>query len=184
VAHNNKVYVQIHLDTEEGSLILWDIEIEKTGKLWNLAIEKENSTKEFYSEIERINKKYDDELKALNTTTEQINTSPEAPESGIENFTKTKLYADSISNGAFNNITENPNDDTVFELEITSSTQANITIPPSAYERVLKRPSFLDWTDKQVLVGSKEVIVDEIGKAEKWADGKWRVTKKPSVILK
>lgn len=96
----------------------------------------------------------------------------------------TKLYADAIINGQINKATEKSNEDTVFELTLKTPTTAEITVAPSAYARVLKNPSFLDGTDPQILTGATKVDVEQVGKVEKQADGKRKITQQPRIILR
>jgi hypothetical protein len=79
------------------------------------------------------------------------------------------MYANNIFDGNFNKVTENPNEDTVFELILESPTAitAKITVAESAYPRVLANPSVLEGTDKQVIGKYTKVIIKEPGEARK-----------------
>jgi hypothetical protein len=95
----------------------------------------------------------------------------------------TTLYADSIFEDFFNRVTESPNEDTVFELHLQNAQNATFTIYPSAKQRIIKRPAFLDGCDKQVLINGQDVKIIDEGIAQLQADGKWKITKKLNVII-
>lgn len=93
------------------------------------------------------------------------------------------LYADAIVNGEFNRVTGQPNDDTVYELSIKANSpkEADFTIHPDAFRRVLKNADFIDGCDKQRLnmnPGNLEIIK---GNAALLENGKWQITKKAEV---
>jgi hypothetical protein len=91
------------------------------------------------------------------------------------------LYADSISNGYFNRVTQSPNDDTVYELELENPSNARFTIYEKAHSRVIKRPEFIDGCDKQIL-GSSKVEVTR-GRVQEQG-GKWKVINKANVVIR
>jgi predicted nuclease with TOPRIM domain len=92
------------------------------------------------------------------------------------------LYANAIINGMFfNKVTNQSNDDTVYELTVTSLSDrtAKFTVYKEAYSRVLKNPDFVDGCDKQKL-GNQSIEV-EAGEAQKQDNDKWKVTKQAKV---
>lgn len=87
------------------------------------------------------------------------------------------LYADYINDGYFDSITENANQDTVFELIIDrSEVIASFSVYQYAYKRVILRPAFLEGCKKQVL-GKTDIEIMQSGTAEKQSDGRWKVTR-------
>jgi hypothetical protein len=93
-------------------------------------------------------------------------------------------YADSIrSDGFFNKVTEQPNADTVFELELENSTSAKFTVYEGAHSRVMKRPEFLPSVgcNKQVIGCS--TLEAAPGKAQEQG-GRWKVVSKVNVIIR
>lgn len=93
------------------------------------------------------------------------------------------LFADSIIDGCFNEITERPNEDTIFELTLQNAQTAKFSISPIAYARIIARPSFLDGCDKQVLNNAQKVEIINKGTAQKQTDGKWKIINKLNVII-
>lgn len=107
-----------------------------------------------------------------------------APKSTAAEKSRQLRYADSIRHdGFFNKVTEQPNDDTVFELELENSYSAKFTVYEEAYSRVIKRPEFLPAVgcDKQVIGCS--ALEAEPGRAQA-QDGKWKVVSKVNVIIR
>lgn len=96
--------------------------------------------------------------------------------------TKT-LYADAIINGVLNKVTEQPNDDTVYELFLKTPTDitAELAIYRDAYRRVLKNTDFIDGCEKQRINNTSNDLLVEKGEVNKQDTGKWQVTKKASV---
>ncbi|MDR0603772.1 MAG: hypothetical protein LBG80_05655 [Bacteroidales bacterium] len=93
------------------------------------------------------------------------------------------LYSDAIIDGFFNRVREVPNEDTIFELHLQIEQMANFTIYPSAYKRVIANPDFLEGCDKQALHNAQNVTIESQGIAQKQPDGKWKITKKPNIII-
>lgn len=95
------------------------------------------------------------------------------------------LYADSIVNGRFNKVRQQPDDDTIFELELKSGNdgRALVRIYEGAYRRILANPSFLDGCDRQ-MIGNSSVEIQREGVAERDENDKWIMSVKPSVIIK
>ena len=100
---------------------------------------------------------------------------PEPPKKSIS----VSLYADSISNGAFNRVTEQPNNDTIFELvKNPDGRSAKFIIWENARTKVLKRPEFVDGCDTQK-IGSLSLEV-KYGTTQ-LEDGKWKIVQKARV---
>jgi len=94
------------------------------------------------------------------------------------------LYADSIIDGGmFNKITEQHNDDTVFELLLKTPSDkiATFTVYGPAHRRVLKNADFVDGCDKQRLNAQPQNLEIENGEATLQDNGKWLITKKAKV---
>lgn len=96
-----------------------------------------------------------------------------------------KLYADAIINGIFNRVTEQPNDDTVYELILKkgSNKTAQFTIYETAFKRVLKNVDFIDGCEKQRISNQPTDLQIEKGEAMIMDTGKWQITKKAMVKL-
>ncbi|MBQ6083843.1 MAG: hypothetical protein IJK92_05775 [Bacteroidales bacterium] len=92
------------------------------------------------------------------------------------------MYADCIVDSFFNNVTEKPDEDTVFELH-TSSNTADFIIYSGAKRRIIANPAYLDGCEKQI-IGDSEVIVEEKGTAQIQMDGKWKIINNLKVIIK
>lgn len=92
------------------------------------------------------------------------------------------MYADCIVDSYFNNVTEKPDEDTVFELH-TSSNTADFIIYSGAKRRIIANPAYLDGCEKQI-IGDSEVIVEEKGTAQIQMDGKWKIINNLKVIIK
>lgn len=94
------------------------------------------------------------------------------------------LYADAIVNGKFNRVKEQPDDDTIFQLELMKEgdLQAKVIIYESAYRRIIARPSFLDGCEKQILGNSTVTMLRE-GSATKDESGKWTLSIIPEVRI-
>ena len=96
------------------------------------------------------------------------------------------LYADAISNGFFNKVTETPDEDTIFELLIQNTQQAQdalFVIYSDAERRIVKCPEFLDGCETQVINNTQNVTIGGNGVAQKQADGRWKIVKKLNVII-
>ena len=111
----------------------------------------------------------------------QVSNIPDsAPVASIEHKNQI-YYADSINaNGYFNNVTQTPNEDTVFELDVNNAGTVTYTVYGRAYSRVLRRPEFLKGCDVQHM-GSTRLEVTP-GTAQE-QDGKYIVTTKANVII-
>lgn len=93
-----------------------------------------------------------------------------------------KLFADSIVENHFNKISENADDDTVFELYLKKETdlKAEFTIYENAKRRVLKNADFIDGCDKQKINSNPIDLQIEKGTAI-LQDGKWQISQKAKV---
>jgi hypothetical protein len=91
------------------------------------------------------------------------------------------LYADAIINDVFNKVSEQPNEDTVYELRRTtpSDRSAKFIIYKGAYSRVIDTPDFIKGCEKQV-TGKNDLQVDP-GEAAQNDLGKWKITKKARI---
>lgn len=94
------------------------------------------------------------------------------------------LYADAIHEGFFNKVKENPDVDTIYELKLQDLMDTKFTVFHKAIPMIMKRPEFLDGSDKQVLSNARVVEVIEEGVAQLQVNGKWKICKKLNVILK
>lgn len=121
----------------------------------------------------------DDSRAKLAEDSVNIEKQPEIEEVPI---TKT-LYADAIINGILNKVTEQPNDDTVYELILKTQTDnaATLTIFRDAYRRVLKNTDFIDGCEKQRINNIPNDLHVEKGEVLKQDTGKWKVTKRANV---
>ncbi len=108
------------------------------------------------------------------------------PNNDIQNTKcSTVLYADFINDGFFSHVTENPNDDSNFELHLNNENSASFVIFRPAYPRVVSNPAaFLQGCEKQVLGQTGEVEIDAEGLAQYNVDGKWKVINKLNVIIR
>ena len=94
----------------------------------------------------------------------------------------TLLYADCIVDGFFNKVTEEPDEDTVFELHTKNNT-ADFVIFSGAKRRIIANPAYLDGCEKQI-IGDSDVVVEEKGTAQIQMDGKWKIINNLKVIIK
>jgi len=135
-------------------------------------------------EIDRLKLVVENLRKQLETGKEDGNVNGEYNELLAATPPKPKLfrYADSIhSEGYFNHVTEQPNEDTVFELELENfGTVAKFTVLESKHDKVIRRPEFLNGCEKQVIGNSRLEVTP--GKAQ-LQDGKWFVTTKANVNI-
>jgi len=92
------------------------------------------------------------------------------------------LYADAIIDGKFNRVTEQPDNNSIFELKLerVGDTKAEVIIYPDAYRRVIANPSFLEGCKKHIL-GNTTVTILQKGVATIDNNGKWKVESAPEV---
>jgi len=92
------------------------------------------------------------------------------------------LYADAIISGEFHRISEQPNQDTIYELQkISSSRIAKFSVFSGSHKRVLDTPDFVDGCDKQKININPTGLNVEPGEAILNEYGKWKVTKKANI---
>ncbi len=107
------------------------------------------------------------------------NTIPGQKEEKLISLKTTHLYADAIINGEFHKASEQPNDDTVYELKLTpSSRKSSFYIYHEAYRRVIKNPDFVDGCEKQKINTQPQDLEVENGEGTLDDFGKWKITKK------
>lgn len=122
----------------------------------------------------------------INTNREEIT---EEKKNNVVQYTQEhnsfSLYSDFIVDGIFNKVTETPNEDTVYELILDNGNgcSASVIVYQGAYSRILVNKSFIDGCEIQI-VGKNEVCVEENGLAEKDNNGKWKLVKVPSIMIK
>mgnify|MGYP003304622793 CR=1 FL=1 len=128
-----------------------------------------------------------DELKkTINTNGEEIT---EEKKNNVVQYTQEhnsfSLYSDFIVDGIFNKVTETPNEDTVYELILDNGNgcSASVIIYQGAYSRILANRSFIDGCEIQI-VGKNEVCIEKDGLAEKDNNGKWKLVRVPSIVIK
>ena len=94
------------------------------------------------------------------------------------------LYADFIIDGKFNQVKEQPDDDTTFVLKLNKpgGMRAMVTIYQEAYNRIIANPSFLEGCEKQLLGGTM-VSMQRDGVAQKDSNSKWIITTTPAVKI-
>jgi hypothetical protein len=91
------------------------------------------------------------------------------------------LYADRIKDdGTFNEVTESPNNDTVFELEVEKPDSAKFTVYKSVYNKIICNPEFLKGCDIQKNGNTRMEII--FGKAQEQS-GKWLVKTKANIKI-
>lgn len=165
--------------------------IKNDKNLQQIALDESNTLKQQFEEktstIPNNSIGNTDELKkTINTNGEEIT---EEKKNGVVQYTQEhnsfSLYSDFIVNGIFNKVTETPNEDTIYELILDNGNgcSASVIIYQGAYSRILVNRSFIDGCEIQI-VGKNEVCVEENGLAEKDNNGKWKLVKVPSIMIK
>ena len=115
------------------------------------------------------------------SVSQNSNTPPSHSNSDVKNTSI--LYADAIIEDFFNRVTEEPNANTIFELNMQSAENCTFTIYTAAHPRIIANPSFLEGCKKQVLNNTRIVEIQSKGEAQRQVDGKWKITKKLNVII-
>lgn len=118
------------------------------------------------------------------TLPEEVSSQVEEQHKAVSSVPSSKtLYAEAIVNNMLHKITEQPNDDTVFELFLKTPVDktAGLMIYIDAYKRVLKNADFIDGCEKQKINKSPINLEVEKGEAQLQDNGKWQVTKKANV---
>lgn len=116
--------------------------------------------------------------------TEEHSRKAEEPSKPVITVPSSKtLYADAIINGELNKVTEQPNDDTVYELFLKDQANktAEITIYRDAYRRVIETPDFIEGCEKQRINNTPNNLQVEKGDAQMQDNGKWQIIKRVSV---
>lgn len=121
-------------------------------------------------EVHKINEIKKTDIKDINQTTDK----PASNDS--------IMYADCIVDNYFNKVSEEPDEDTVFELHISNNT-AGFTVYSGAKRRIIANPAYLDGCEKQI-IGDSDVIVEEKGLTQIQLDGKWKIINNLKVIIK
>jgi hypothetical protein len=136
--------------------------------------------KRLVEEIGKLNNRINDLGDNIRSGGADPEVEPSTPPTGPKT-----LYADSISNGWFNSVIENYNDNTVFELSLSRSTDtaAQFTVFDNAYGRVLHSPDFIEGCDKQRLTSKPVALEIEPGTAERQDNVNWQITKRAKVKL-
>jgi hypothetical protein len=89
------------------------------------------------------------------------------------------LYSDAIIGGEFHRISEHPNEDTVYELQKTSSSRiVKFKVYAGSHKRVMDTPDFVEGCERQKINAQPQAIEQEPGEAILDEYGKWKVTKK------
>lgn len=102
-----------------------------------------------------------------------------------ESHSRSVLYADFIDDGYFSHVTENPDDDSNFELHLKNKKAAIFIVYKPAFPRIVRNPAaFLQGCEKQVLGQTGIVEIKEEGLTQYDADGKWKVINKLNVIIR
>ena len=98
------------------------------------------------------------------------------------NAENSRLFADAIIGGEFHRISEQPNEDTVYELQKLSSARiSEFTVYLGSHKRVIDTPDFVDGCDKQRINAQPQEIQVEPGEAILDEYGKWKITKKANI---
>ncbi len=116
-------------------------------------------------------------------TDEQYSKSEPQPQPNILASPSKTLYADVIINSVLNKVTEQPNEDTVYELFLKdhSNKTAEVTIYKEAYRRVIETPDFIEGCDKQRISNTPSNLQVEKGVGHMQDNGKWQIIKKVNV---
>ena len=96
---------------------------------------------------------------------------------GDSTFASRTRYAVSIIDKVFKGVTNNVDEDSVFQIDMTSDSTAKITILSSAYPRILANAAFVEGCDLQYINREHKVYVDEPGVAQRNNQGDWMVIK-------
>lgn len=165
ISNRKEHYKTLYKDTEEEKVSLSNLKTNLSSEIFQLKKEKEN----LQSEIRVL------QQNSRNKEETKIQDKIQIPHS---------LYADSIINGQFNCVKEQPNEDTIFELKLDqqNNSRATIIIYPEAFRRVIANPAFLEGCEKQILGNNSVTMIIE-GIAQKDSSGKWNITKSPIVKI-
>jgi Ca2+/Na+ antiporter len=128
-----------------------------------------------------LDRKYRELMKKQNIVySTYINEKPTVPE-----VTKidAHLYANAIIDGVFNKITEQANEDTVYELLLKTSSDKIIefTIYKSSYGRVIACIDLVEGCDIQIMNNNRNSLDVEKGSASLQNNGRWKIIKKAKI---
>jgi len=89
------------------------------------------------------------------------------------------LYADFINDNFFDNVTNEPNPDTVFELTLDKKGKAVFTVFEEVYAKVLRNPDYLEGCEKQIGQNRNEIVINkgDEGAAKLDNNNRWKITK-------
>jgi|GEM_PF-3698120 len=109
--------------------------------------------------------------------TKQAQTTAEHSALQSSTLLKANLYADAINDGEFYNLSQQPGDMSVFELELpdTLSLSATFKVYSRAEKRVIDRPNYLAGCEKEV-IGNKSLETIALGEAHKSGE-RWIIDK-------
>lgn len=176
-------------DNKTHRLALWENELiakaeERANQIPQRNTDSQSTISELYLSIKDLQKRIatlEDIIRIKSDIV--LNQVEEQPIPVLPTPTSITLYADAIINNMLHKITEQPNDDTVFELFLKTPTDkiATLTIFSEAYRRVLKNADFIDGCEKQ-RVNKNAINLDiEKGEAQLQDNGKWQITKKANI---
>jgi len=165
------------------------------NKIIEKAVEKANQKKPDDSKQDSTKSKLDSTIKDLQerialledskkTLPDDLSSQVEEQSKAVLSVPSSKtLYAEAIIDNSLHRITEQPNNDTIFELLLLKPTDktADLMIFTDAYKRVLKNADFIDGCEKQRINKSPINLEIEKGEAQLQDNGKWQVTKKANV---
>jgi len=157
----------------------------ENDKLNNKIVDLEVTNDDLLMEINRLDKQLNESFDSRNKKTNSKK--PSSKESQTDNNARSILYADFINDGQFSHVTENPNDDSNFELHLTSEKTASFVVYKPASPRIVRNPAaFLQGCEKQVLGRTGEIEMRHEGRAECDSNGQWRVlnNNKLNVIIR
>lgn len=157
----------------------------ENNKLNNKIVDLEVTNDDLLKEINRLDKQLNESLDSRNRRTESKK--PSKKESQTDNNARSILYADFINDGQFSHVTGDPNDDSNFELHLTSEKTASFVVYKPASPRIVRNPAaFLQGCEKQVIGQTGEIEIRHEGRAECDSDGQWKVlnNNKLNVIIR
>lgn len=96
-------------------------------------------------------------------------------ESQLANTKSGVAYAPTIVNGEFKKVTDEPANDSIFEIHYNGA-NATFTLYSGAYNKVEANPmAYLEGCDKQILNSEGPVIIEREGTATSLPEGRWIV---------
>lgn len=121
---------------------------------------------------------YDDNINYSHTTEKETVAPSIVPQNE-----STVLYADSIVEGLFNEVRSITNEDSIYKLNLRTVDMATFTLLTDRYSRIVKRPEFLNGCDKQIFEGGRDIKILQEGETQRNSEGKWKITKKLSILI-